>query len=65
MAAILGPLMIDVREVAAMCGVSPATIKRMTAAGKFPAPTKLRRRTLWNRGAVEAWIAKETAALAV
>ena len=35
------PLLVDARDAAQLCGVSPATWYRMAAAGRTPAPVRL------------------------
>lgn len=42
------PLMLSVKEVAAMAGVSERTITRQTDAGKFPASVYMGARRLWH-----------------
>ena len=51
------PVMLKVREVAELCGVSTRTITRMSDAGKMPGPVRLGGAVRWNREKVEAWIA--------
>ena len=52
-----GPLLIDARDLARLLTVSPATIWRMRAAGRLPAPIRLTGSTLrWRRSEVLAWL---------
>ena len=51
------PVMLKVREVAELCGVSTRTITRMVDAGKMPSPVRLGGAVRWNREELEAWIA--------
>lgn len=43
--------------VAAVTGLSESSVRRLTAAGKFPAPVAtVERRTRWRAGHVTAWL---------
>jgi excisionase family DNA binding protein len=56
-------LMIDVREVAGLLGVSVATIERMVKANDFPAPFTVNKRLKrWSRLTVTEWVAEQQAA---
>ena len=48
--------LLSIKEVAEMVGFSPATIYRRLSEGEFPRPTKVRKKTLWKRQAIMAWI---------
>ena len=51
------------RQVAAVLGVSAATLGRMVHRGEFPAPIRLSRgRVGWRRATVERWLAEREAA---
>ena len=51
------------RQVAALLGVSAATLGRMVHRGEFPAPIRLSRgRVGWRRATVERWLAEREAA---
>ena len=50
------------KELAAMLGISRATVWNWTKAGKLPAPVKLGPRvTAWKRADIEKWLARITA----
>lgn len=51
------PDAIDVHAVARKASVSPATIWRLRAAGKMPAPIRIGHSIRWRRADIEAWIA--------
>ena len=45
------------KEVADLCHVHPATVRRWARAGRFPPPLRLSPSTLrWHRESVEAWL---------
>lgn len=48
----------DLRSRTQLCR---STIYRQVRDGKFPAPIRVGRRTLWPAGAVEAWIDAQVA----
>ncbi len=50
-------MLLTVKEVAELCGVSTRTITRMVEAGKMPSPVRLGAAVRWNREEVESWIA--------
>ena len=51
------------RQVAAVLGVSAATLGRMVRRGELPAPIRLSRgRVGWRRATVEQWLAEREAA---
>jgi len=55
------PLLLSVRDVAALLGLGVRTVWRMVAQGTFPGPTvsigeRIRR---WRRADVEAWVNKQ------
>jgi predicted DNA-binding transcriptional regulator AlpA len=43
-------------DAARLCGVSPASWDRLTAAGKTPVAIRLGGRVLWRRTDLEVWI---------
>ena len=43
------PLLVSAPGVAALLGISPATLWRLHSASKVPSPIKLGGRTLWRR----------------
>ena len=50
-------LLLDVKSIAKMLGVSWRTVYRLSDAGKMPRPLKVGSHLVrWNRAAVEAWI---------
>lgn len=51
------PLLVGRVEAARLCGVSPASWDRLSAAGKNPGSLKLGGRVLWRRTDLLRWIA--------
>jgi len=51
------PLLVGRVEAARLCGVSPASWDRLSAAGKNPGALKLGGRVLWRRTDLLRWIA--------
>ena len=51
------PLLIGVREVAAMLGCSERHVYRLADGGRMPLPMKLGALVRWNRLLIKAWIA--------
>lgn len=49
-------MLIDVDEVARRLAVSAQTVRRLVAAGQFPAPIRVGRSVRWRLADVEAWI---------
>ncbi len=49
-------LLLGVREVAELLGVSTRMVWSLVAAGKLSEPVELGGRTLWRRGEVETWV---------
>lgn len=49
-------------DAAAIIGHGEAQVWRLTRTGRFPAPIRIGRRTLWRRDEVIAWVERETAA---
>jgi prophage regulatory protein len=50
---------VTAKDVAAALGVDRRELRRLVAAGEFPAPMKVgRRRIRWRRSEVEEWIAR-------
>lgn len=55
-------LLIDATALAGLLSVSEATLYRMLAAGKIPAPLRLSRGCVrWNRETIERWLAASEA----
>jgi len=48
--------LLSAEDLADRFGVAPSTIRRQTAAGKFPQPVRVGRRILWRSDEVRAWI---------
>jgi excisionase family DNA binding protein len=56
-AEVLGPLLLTVREAAALIGVSRATFWKLHSQGRVPLPLRLGGRVVrWRKGEVEAWV---------
>ncbi len=51
------PVLLDVRQVAALLGVSTRTVYRLADSGLMPRPVRLGALVRWPRAAVEEWIA--------
>ena len=49
--------LLTAQEVAAMCGVVPDTVRRMSDRGSMPAPVRLGRAVRWRLGDIDEWIA--------
>ena len=56
-ASIIEPLLVGKSEAAHLTGISPRSIDRLVSSGKFLAPVRLGGRVLWNRWALEQWVA--------
>ena len=52
----IGPVLIDVKAVAAMLGCSWRTVYRLADKGKLPRPLKLGRLTRWRKDLIVAYI---------
>ncbi len=52
------PLLVDAKQAASMCGISPASWHRYRAAGKTPKPVKLGGRVLFRVADLSEWIAQ-------
>jgi predicted DNA-binding transcriptional regulator AlpA len=53
----LEPLLVDAKQAAILCGISPASWHRLRSAGKIgPGPVRLGGRVLWRRAEIEAWV---------
>ena len=51
------PLTYSYRELAAALGVGLATVERLHAAGRLPAPVRIStNRVVWPRAAIRAWL---------
>lgn len=53
----LGPMLLDVRSVAALLDCSTRTVRRLADSGRMPAPIKVAALLRWRRDAIEEWIA--------
>jgi len=53
------PVLLGLREVAALCGMSEASLKRMRRCGRFgPAPVAFSKRLVrYSRAEIEGWVA--------
>jgi len=51
------PLLVGKGEAARLTGVSVRSIDRLVSSGRFLSPVRLGGRVLWNRHALEQWIA--------
>ncbi len=49
-------ILLDVAGVAAMCDCSPKLVRRLSEAGKMPAPVRLGRLLRWRKAEILAWI---------
>ncbi|HNU12424.1 MAG TPA: AlpA family phage regulatory protein [Rubrivivax sp.] len=56
------PLLIDIKQVCNMIGMSPAFTWGRVAANRFPKPIKLGRATRWRASDVEEWVNQQAAA---
>ena len=52
------PILLDVKQVAAMLNCSWRHVYRMADAGKMPRPVKLGSLVRWNRIDVETWVSE-------
>lgn len=52
-------ILMDVKEAAAMCGVSRSAWYKLSSCGKVPRPVKIGRLTRWRREELERWIAAD------
>jgi excisionase family DNA binding protein len=50
-------LLVGKAEAARLTGISTRSIGRLVSCGKFPSPVRLGGRVLWNRRALERWVA--------
>lgn len=48
--------LLDVDQVAALCGCSARHVYRLSDAGRMPAPVKLGALVRWNRSVIESWL---------
>lgn len=52
------PVMLEIRELAAMLKLCPKTVHRMTEAGRIPGKIHFSKRAVrWRRDVIEKWIA--------
>ena len=49
-------LLLTVREVAALLGVSPRQIWKLNSTGRIPAPLRLSRSVRWSAETISAWV---------
>jgi len=49
-------LLLSVKDVAKLLGISPRQLYRLHSAGKIPLPIRTLGRPLWNRKELESWI---------
>jgi excisionase family DNA binding protein len=47
---------LNVREAAALLGISTRHLHALVSAGRLPKPVKLGKSARWNREALEAWL---------
>jgi predicted DNA-binding transcriptional regulator AlpA len=50
------PLLLRERDLSSLLGLSRAMIRKLMAAGKFPACIRIGRCCCWKRTEIEAWI---------
>lgn len=55
-AALPDPLLLNARQAAALCNISPATWHRLSASGKNPAPVSINAAVRWRRSDIERWV---------
>ena len=53
------PLLIDIRQLAALLGRSVPSLERDQAAGRLPAPVRIGSSKKWRRADIEAWVAAD------
>ncbi len=51
---------LDCQEVAKRFGVATLTIRRQSAAGKFPKPIRVGRQLRWSISAIEKWESEQS-----
>ena len=56
-------LLLDIREVSKLMGVSPRAIWGWAVAGHFPTPLKLGRLRRWRRADIDTWLARKAVEL--
>jgi predicted DNA-binding transcriptional regulator AlpA len=52
-------LLLNIREVAGLLGVSPRAVWGWAADGKFPPPLQLGRLRRWHRGTIERFLDRQ------
>ena len=52
--AVVGPIFVDKRGVAAMLGISPAGVVRLVSSGRLPQPQRFGRLLRWPVRSIEA-----------
>jgi prophage regulatory protein len=55
-------ILLDLREVSKLLGISPRAIWGWADAGTFPPPLELGRLRRWRRVDIESWLARQAAA---
>ena len=53
---VTGPLLLRIEEVEKMLNLSPSTIKRLSASGAMPPPTKIGANSRWSRAQIQEWV---------
>ena len=53
----VAPLLVGKRIAARLTGISSRSLDRLVSSGKFLLPVRLGGRVLWNRLALEQWVA--------
>lgn len=49
-------LLLSATSAAALCGISPDTLRRLADAGSAPRPLRLGRAVRWRRADIEVWV---------
>jgi predicted DNA-binding transcriptional regulator AlpA len=49
-------VLLDVRQVAVVCGCSTRHISRLAKTGQFPAPVRLGKLVRWTRKSIDKWL---------
>jgi len=51
------PLLVGKAQAARLTGISARSVDRLVSCGRFPPPVRLGGRVLWDRKALERWVA--------